>query len=55
MIVCPVCQSPEIYAIVGGYIGQLYRCKSCGYRGSFVLEIDKPEEKDRTEKPDDTA
>ncbi len=40
MIHCPVCGSREIYAVAGGYIGQIYRCKKCGYRGSFVLETD---------------
>jgi transposase-like protein len=41
MICCPRCESTEIYEVVGGYIGQVYRCKKCGYRGSFVLEIDE--------------
>jgi transposase-like protein len=40
MFYCPACKSQEIYAVAGGYIGQVYLCKSCGYRGSFVLEID---------------
>lgn len=40
---CPTCQSTEIYPVAGGYIGQVYRCKACGYRGSFVLEIETPE------------
>jgi transposase-like protein len=40
MIRCPVCQSTEIYEVAGGCLGQVYRCKACGYRGSFVLEID---------------
>jgi hypothetical protein len=39
ILCCPSCRSTEIYAIAGGYIGQVYRCKECGYRGSFVLEI----------------
>lgn len=43
MFYCPKCKSQEIYAVVGGYIGQVYLCKDCGYRGSFVLEIDDPE------------
>jgi transposase-like protein len=38
MIRCPVCNSRDIYVLVGGYIGQVYRCKSCGYRGSLVVE-----------------
>jgi transposase-like protein len=40
MFFCPSCKSQEIYAVAGGYIGQVYLCKDCGYRGSFVLEID---------------
>ena len=40
MFYCPKCKSQEIYAVAGGYIGQVYLCKDCGYRGSFVLEID---------------
>lgn len=41
MLYCPACRSQEIYAVAGGYIGQVYLCKDCGYRGSFVLEIDE--------------
>jgi len=40
MFYCPACKSQEIFAVAGGYIGQVYLCKDCGYRGSFVLEID---------------
>lgn len=40
MLYCPNCKSQEIFAVVGGYVGQIYLCKDCGYRGSFVLEID---------------
>jgi transposase-like protein len=47
MIRCPVCKSDEIYAIVGGYIGQIYRCKSCGYRGSLVVECRDEKGRDR--------
>jgi len=41
MIYCPVCKSPDIFPVVGGYIGQVYLCKKCKYRGSFVLEADE--------------
>jgi transposase-like protein len=44
MIYCPVCKSPEIYPVAGGYIGQVYLCKDCGYRGSFVLEADEKDD-----------
>jgi hypothetical protein len=40
MFYCPVCKSQEIFPLVGGYVGQVYLCKDCGYRGSFILEID---------------
>jgi hypothetical protein len=43
ILCCPECQSTEIYEVAGGYVGQVYRCKKCGYRGSFVLEIDEAE------------
>jgi len=43
ILCCPACRSIEIYPIVGGCVGQVYRCKQCGYRGSFVLEIDERE------------
>jgi len=41
MLCCPNCNSPEIFPIAGGCIGQVYLCKACRYRGSFVLEIDE--------------
>jgi transposase-like protein len=40
MLYCPNCKSDQIFAVAGGYIGQVYLCKKCGYRGSFVLETD---------------
>jgi transposase-like protein len=46
MIRCPVCGSTEIYRLAGGVMGELYRCKHCGYVGALVIEEDeKPEEK----------
>jgi hypothetical protein len=50
MFYCPACKSQEIYAVAGGYIGQVYLCKDCGYRGSFVLEIDDEDTVAGTEK-----
>jgi transposase-like protein len=47
MIQCPVCGSREVYTIVGGYIGEIYRCKKCGYSGAFVIETDEDSEDDR--------
>ncbi|MGA2162246.1 MAG: hypothetical protein ABSG28_08670 [Methanoregula sp.] len=40
MLYCPVCKSREIFPVAGGYMGQVYLCKNCKYRGSFVLEVD---------------
>jgi hypothetical protein len=52
ILCCPVCQSTEVYEVAGGYVGQVYRCKKCGYRGSFVLEIDEKEMIEQENKPD---
>jgi transposase-like protein len=52
MFYCPACKSQDIYAVAGGYIGQVYLCKACGYRGSFVLEIDDPVAFETNEKND---
>lgn len=41
---CPACGSREIYPVAGGCIGQIYRCKACGYRGSLVVECDGDDE-----------
>ncbi|MDD3111084.1 MAG: hypothetical protein PHU26_02175 [Methanofollis liminatans] len=38
MLRCPRCWSPDLYAVIGGYAGTVYRCKKCGYTGSFVVE-----------------
>jgi transposase-like protein len=50
MFYCPACKSQEIFAVAGGYVGQIYLCKDCGYRGSFVLEIDDVETLRKIEK-----
>ncbi len=50
MFYCPACKSQEIYPVAGGYIGQVYLCKDCGYRGSFVLEIDDEDCHGKTER-----
>ena len=44
MIFCPVCKSSEIYPVAGGYLGQVYLCKACSYRGSFVLTTDEKDD-----------
>jgi hypothetical protein len=42
---CPSCGSPDIYQAAGGYIGQIFVCKRCKYRGSLIIEVDEEEEK----------
>ncbi len=44
MIYCPVCRSSDIYPVAGGYLGQIYFCKNCKYRGSFILETDEKDD-----------
>jgi len=43
MLCCPACKSRDIFPVGGGYLGQVYLCKTCRYRGSFVLEVDDDE------------
>jgi len=50
MLCCPVCKSRDIFPVAGGYIGQIYLCKNCRYRGSFVLETDDGAKKPTGEK-----
>lgn len=37
---CPDCDSTNIYVPTGGYTGNYYHCKDCGYEGAFVIEYD---------------
>jgi tRNA(Ile2) C34 agmatinyltransferase TiaS len=53
MLCCPRCRSLSIYVESGGYTGNIYHCKKCGYRGALVLEID--EDEIPREKGDDTG
>jgi len=41
MLRCPACGSPDLYEELGGYGGFRYRCKQCGYTGSFVIESEE--------------
>ncbi|HON81343.1 MAG TPA: transposase [Methanoregulaceae archaeon] len=41
MFQCPACGSREIYRVAGGCMGELYRCKECGYFGAFIVEVDE--------------
>lgn len=38
--VCPVCGSSDLYYETGGYTGEKYHCKNCGYIGPLVVEAD---------------
>ena len=49
--ICPFCGgNVEYTGITSGHIfpdthtGQMYICERCGYRGSFILEVDTSEE-----------
>ena len=42
LLVCPVCKSTDIVLDAGGYTGK-YRCKKCGYVGSFIIEMTEGE------------
>jgi hypothetical protein len=41
MLCCPRCGGTGIYEEIGGYAGTIYRCKKCGYRGAFILEMEE--------------
>jgi transposase-like protein len=41
MLRCPTCGSTDLYEVLGGYAGTMYRCKRCGYTGSFVVESEE--------------
>jgi len=43
ILCCPRCGGTGIYEEIGGYAGTIYRCKKCGYRGAFILEIEEEE------------
>lgn len=42
ILVCPVCKSTDVELDTGGVSGKYY-CKSCGYIGSYVLEMTEGE------------
>ncbi len=39
---CPECSSSDLYTDLGGYTGQKYHCKACGYMGTVVVEGEEP-------------
>ena len=44
MFKCPSCGSCEIFPVAGGYLGPVYLCHACGYRGSLVLEAENDDD-----------
>jgi hypothetical protein len=46
MLCCPRCGGTGVYEEIGGYAGTIYRCKKCGYRGAFILEIEGKEDRE---------
>jgi len=49
--ICPFCGGKIEYAgISSGHIfpavhtGQMYVCRECGYQGSFIIEVDDPDD-----------
>jgi len=53
MLRCPSCGSRDLFRTIGGYAGSEYRCKKCGYQGTFVVESDEemPVPETRDEQP----
>jgi transposase-like protein len=51
MLCCPRCGGTDVFLETGGYTGTIYRCKKCGYRGSFIVEVD--DDRDRNGKKDE--
>ncbi|MEM1945964.1 MAG: hypothetical protein QW614_01700 [Candidatus Caldarchaeum sp.] len=41
--VCPVCSRASLDLYLGGYLGKIYRCSSCGYVGAVIVEMDGEE------------
>lgn len=39
MMECPVCRSETLTLWMGGRLGMIYYCKSCGYKGPVTLEM----------------
>ncbi|MCW6167759.1 MAG: hypothetical protein LVQ64_04840 [Thermoplasmatales archaeon] len=43
ILLCPQCRSARLVYEAGLITGQVYRCQTCGYMGSFVIEMDTPD------------
>ena len=41
LLCCPNCGHRELYYEAGMKLGPLYRCKRCGYIGTFVIEANR--------------
>ena len=52
MLCCPRCGGTDVFLETGGYTGTIYRCKKCGYRGAFIVEIEDEGDQKRPEKND---
>lgn len=50
ILLCPKCGSPDILAVAGMIVGQVYHCPKCDYVGSLVFETEVAE--DGTPLPD---
>ena len=40
VLLCPKCGSPNITAIAGSILGQVYHCPKCDYVGSLIFETE---------------
>ncbi|MFH1544715.1 MAG: hypothetical protein ABIE23_01295 [archaeon] len=47
---CPQCYSTELYWFMGGRLGDIYKCRECGYQGialvgdeEFIKELKEKE------------
>ena len=49
---CPRCDSTNIYIPIGGYTGNYYHCKDCGYEGALVIEYECEDEDFSRKNPD---
>jgi len=39
--ICPKCRNPGLHLWMGAYVGMIYECSKCGYRGPICLEAGK--------------
>ncbi|MEM0440771.1 MAG: hypothetical protein QXY84_03475 [Candidatus Caldarchaeum sp.] len=46
--VCPVCGKASLDLYLGGYLGKMYFCKSCGYIGALLVEIELKNKNEKT-------